>query len=125
MALHGRVNAMSARASARFGRCVGLLPASVTLLAGACGASGAPNGDLPDGSGCPVSTAQGPTPRLLAIQIASPGALALDATSVWFTAYSAGAIGRVHKQDGSGPKPVINGIAFPTGLAVDDAAVYF
>jgi hypothetical protein len=101
------------------------LIAPMALAAGACGSSGGPDEVLLDGAGCPVPAAPGPAPRLLATQVPSPAALALDGTSVWFTAYAGGAIGRVPRQGGATPAPVIGPIPFPTGLAVDDAAVYF
>lgn len=102
-----------------------MLLASVILCSSACESGDSPEGDLPEGSGCPVSTEVGPAPRLLATQVPSPAALALDASSVWFTAYSRGSIGYVDKLGASGPTAAIAGLVFPTGLAVDDAAVYF
>lgn len=79
---------------------------------------------LKDGSECPTPTAAGPPPQLLATAIPAPAAIALDEQRVWFTAYAGGSIGSVPRDGSAAPEVFVEGIAFPTGIAVDDISVY-
>ncbi len=102
---------------------------TLALVAAGCGKSNGAGGSTSSattGSGTSTSSGAATDTSIIATKITNPNAMAVDASSIYFSASSAeGVGGGVFKVPINGGTPVALSTDEPAGIAVDDAHVYF